>query len=405
MIEAEIRMKLIPPYQVRAWNSRAPVVAFIGGTGSGKTWLAARWLVVRALHNEGEYIACSPTLGMLKRTLWKEIKRVLREYRIPFTKNEQDMVIHLNGSLIYGISADKPERMEGIHARAAVLDEAGQMDLLAWEVVQRRTAMQRGQILISTTPYRWNWLKTDVYDRAISGDANFELIQAVSIDNPEFPRERFERAKRELPEWRFKMFYLAQFTRPLGLIYHDWEPVHPFEIPSGWLKIRGLDFGYNNPTAVIWLAQSPEGTWYAYKEFKRSEVTLDTLEEILKKENIPTYGDPEARQALETLRRRGCDVRPANCEVLSGISYVQGLMKQKRLLIFKDLIHTIDELNTYSWKLDANDEPLDQPEKKNDHLMDALRMALWSTAGRQEGIPQAASRKRRESYDLLKGYW
>jgi len=375
----QIELKLFP-YQKRIFYIEKPIIAFISGTGAGKTWIASRWIVIKALKEEGEYLVVSPTLAMLKRTIWKEIRSFLTGSGIPYKENKSDMWIELpNGSKLWGISADKPERMEGVHAKGAVFDEAGQVDdVSAWEILKRRVARHKGQILISSTPYRWNWLKTEVYDRAMNGDPNIELITVASIENPYYPRDRFKEAKRTLPEWKFRMFFLGQFTKPLGLIYPEYETVEPFEIPQNWHKVRGLDFGYNNPTAIIWLAKSPEGVWYAYKEFKKSEVDLDQLYEILKKENIITYADPELKQGLETLKRRGIKIRPAKKDVLAGISYVQGLFKQKRLKIFKSLTLTIAELNSYSWELDANDEPTDKPRKENDHLMDALRYALFS---------------------------
>ena len=377
----EIRLKLLP-YQKKVFFSKKEIILFVGGTGTGKTWLAARWVILKALKDSGEYLLISPSLKLMKRTLWKEVKKVLKEWGIPFEKNEQDMIISLlNGSKLYGISADNPDRMEGVHAKGAVYDEAGQVDKReVFETAYRRLRFYGGQLLITTTPYRWNWLKK-IYDKAKLGDENIELITAKTIENPYYPREEIEKAKKEMPEWRFRMFYEGVFTKPLGLIYTDYELVQAFEIPRNWIKIRGLDFGFNHPTAVIWLAKSPEGIWYAYKEFKKSEITLDELYEMLKKENIPTYADPEMKQGIETLKRRGLDIRTAKKDVLPGILFVQSLFKQKKLKIFANLTNTIDELSSYSWKLDANEQPIDEPVKQNDDLLDALRYALFSAEG------------------------
>ncbi|NPB03707.1 MAG: hypothetical protein GXO39_04760 [Thermotogae bacterium] len=382
----EIRLKLLP-YQRRVFQSQKPIIAFVGGTGTGKTWLAARWIVLKALEHGGEHLAISPSLKLMRRTLWKEIKKVLKEWGIDYEKNEQDMIISLPCGRIYGVPADNPERMEGVHAKSAVFDEAGQVDKRSvFETAFRRLRYHRGQLLITTTPYRWNWLK-ELYDKALAGDPQIELVTARTIENPYYPKDEIERARREMPEWRFRMFYEGVFTKPLGLIYPDYELVEPFEIPESWLRIRGLDFGYNHPTAVIWLARSPEGVWYAYRELKKSELTLDDLYNILKEENIPTYADPEMKQGLETLRARGLDVRPAKKDVLAGISFVQGLFKQKKLKIFSSLNKTIDELSSYSWKLDANDQPLDEPVKENDDLVDALRYALFTAEGFRATAP------------------
>jgi phage terminase large subunit len=387
----------LAPHQAEAFNHEASVVALISGTGAGKTWMAARWIILKAIKLGGEVLAISPTFPMLKRTLWREVKKVLTLWKVPFDKNEQEMIIRLplHQSVIYGVSADKPERMEGIHARAAVMDEAGQMNYLAWETVRRRVAFYSGQVLISSTPYRWNWLKTEVYDQAMhgtNGSAGIHLVTVPSTANPYYPLDRFEQARTSLPDWRFKMFYLGQFTRPLGIIYPDYRVVEAFELPADWQRLRGVDFGFNNPAAIIWMARAKDDpTWYLYREWKASGATLDELRDVLKTEpRLITYADPSAKGELETLKRWGIDIRPARKDVLAGITYLQGLFKQGHLKVFALLKKTIDELNTYSWALDKNDDPLDVPEKTNDHLLDGLRYALFTSQHREGGVISGA---------------
>lgn len=71
-------------------------------------------------------------------------------------------------------------------------------------------------------------------------------------------------------------------------------------------------------------------------------------------------------------------ILPASNEVLPGIALVHEYLKSGRLQIFRHLKHTIDELNTYYWEMDRSDNLLDRPRKENDHLMDALRYALFT---------------------------
>jgi len=125
------------------------------------------------------------------------------------TELTKKLVITEGGRVIMG-SADNPLSLEGAHVRAAWLDEAGQMDALVWDVVRRRTAFYQGRILITTTPYFWNWIKTEVYDKAVSGeDPDIELVTFDSKTNPYFPVEEFERLRATMPDWKFKMFYEA----------------------------------------------------------------------------------------------------------------------------------------------------------------------------------------------------
>ena len=46
-----------------------------------------------------------------------------------------------------------------------------------------------------------------------------------------------------------------------------------------------------------------------------------------------------------------------------------------------DLFQLKDELSTYTWMVDKNEQLLDRPTKENDHLIDALRYAIFTYEG------------------------
>ena len=50
--------------------------------------------------------------------------------------------------------------------------------------------------------------------------------------------------------------------------------VEDFQIPSNWLRICGIDFGFDHPTAIVWGAINPEnGCFYVYDEYRESRKT------------------------------------------------------------------------------------------------------------------------------------
>jgi hypothetical protein len=57
------------------------------------------------------------------------------------------------------------------------------------------------------------------------------------------------------------------------------------EIPAEWQRAAGIDFGYNHPTAAVWLARNPEGTYYLYQEYKQVAELLSTHAVNLAKRN------------------------------------------------------------------------------------------------------------------------
>lgn len=385
-----MKMKIrLHPGQTKAYDSGKRFIGIISGIGGGKTYFGKIWLAREIINNPQEdFLVVSPTYSMFQRIVLPQTKEFLDtvfkgEYKI----SEKTYYLP-NGKVFFG-SADNPLSLEGVHVKGVWMDEAGQMKREAWDVAQRRTALKKGRILLTTTPYNLGWLKTDFFDLWEGGDFDYDVIQFPSILNPSFPKDEFERAKKVLPDWKFEMFYLGKFARPEGLVYKDFgvdNLVEPFSIPSDWRRIAGLDWGYNNPTAVIWLAIDNDGIIYVYKEYyKRGKLPSEVFFDIHGEPVEKIYCDPSNPAAIEILRRNGLPAEPANNEVKEGISKVIELIKTKRLKVFRGLGNFLDEIGSYSWAEKAG-QIKEEPIKDNDHLMDALRYALASLQNRKPMI-------------------
>lgn len=372
-------------------------VAMICGTGGGKTSLIPVWLLQELRRDwengifDSAYLVVSPTYSMQRRFIVPAITDLFDAVTGGVLSNVDRCYYLPQGNKIYLGSADNPFTLEGVHVYGVCLDEAGQMRREAWDVALRRVGFYQGRILITTTPYNNGWLKTEFYDKWKAGLPEYRVVQFASAENPAYPREEFERARRDLPDWMFRMFYLGEFVKPEGLVYQDFEAgvhvVKPFEIPSDWKRIIGMDFGYNNPMAAVWLAVDNDGNVYAYREYyERQKLPRDAaldLARLSQGEQIDTiFVDPSAPVLIEELRRQGFNATPANNAVKEGIVAVAGLLREKRLFFFRGLKNTLDEIESYRWKK-VNDKAQEEPEKEYDHAMDALRYAIMgiSTTG------------------------
>ena len=391
--------------QTRAWKSNAKIVAMISGTGSGKTFMGALWLYREIQkYPKDAFLVVSPTYLMFDRVVLPMAKGLLDELTHGvYRAVEKTYILPTGGKVFFG-SADNPLTLEGVHVRAAWMDEAGQMKREAWDVVLRRTGFHGGRVLITTTPYNLGWLKTEVFDRWKAGDSNYDVIQFPSIENPYYPREEFERAKRDLPDWMFRMFYLGEFARPEGLVYDCFNPsvhlVEPFDIPKDWPRVIGVDFGYNNPFAAIWLAVDPDNNVFAYKEYyQREKLPSEAGEEIKRMcegERIDAVVcDPSRPEAIEELRQLGLPAQSGNNVVLHGIQKVSEKMQSKQLFFFRGLENTLNEIEAYSWKV-TNGAKQEQPVKEFDHLMDAMRYAIMY-------ITSTLERRNVKGIDILRG--
>lgn len=373
--------------QTRVWKSKAKYVAMLAGTGSGKTWVGPIWLYREIQqYPTGSFLVVSPTYQMFQRIVLPETLKFMDavakgEYR----SGERTYYLPTGGKIYFG-SADNPFSLEGVHVYAAWMDEAGQMKREAWDVVLRRVGFYGGRVLITTTPYNLGWLKTEIYDRWKSGDKNYEVVQFPSIMNPAYPREEFERAQATLPSWKFKMFYLGEFAKPEGLVYEEFDSsrhiINSFPIPPEWRRVMGVDFGYNNPTAAVWIAISPDDVMYVYREYyERNKIPQESGTDILRLcegESIDAvFCDPSDPASIEEYRRIGLPARGANNAVKEGIENVIGRLKTDRLFVFKGLNNLLDEIENYRWKV-HNDSIVDEPVKEYDHAVDALRYAIQS---------------------------
>jgi len=374
------------PYQAQIHASTKKILAFIGATGTGKSWYAPRWVYTEMLKYPGEeHIMSAPTIPMMKRTVVKYTKKFLKEKKIPFKYNKNDMVfeVGMDGSLgtIWCISAQEPDRMQGVHARSIVGDEAGKYGKDWIDVSRQRVSFTGGRILLVTTPYSMNWLYKEVYlPWEMGEDQDVECVTPIFLDNPLSSVEEYLRAKDKLPRWKFLMMYHARFTKPAGLIFPKYSTIPRFPIPANWDRGRSIDFGFNNPTGILEFAQSPKtGIWYVYKEYKQSGMDMDQVENILNEGMGEIIGDPSAKQMIKTLYRHGFPIKEGDNAVMPGIASTYSALKKGKLIIFDDMLQLIDELDSYQYLVDEDDGNLtNQPVKYNDHLVDPLRY-FWYT--------------------------
>jgi phage terminase large subunit len=66
----------------------------------------------------------------------------------------------------------------------------------------------------------------------------------------------------------------------------------------------------------------------------------------------------------------------ANNDVEQGIQHMTSEMRKGTILIMEECKNTIREIESYVWDTRASEKGYDEPMKKDDHSVDALRYAL-----------------------------
>jgi phage terminase large subunit len=161
-----------------------------------------------------------------------------------------------------------------------------------------------------------------------------------------------------------------------GRIYTGWLPVKA--MPGLYNKFYGLDFGYNDPMALVELERHNMNLW-AKQMVYESRLTIPMLDARMKALGIPKsakiYADSAEPGDIAELQKLGWNVIPVKKypgSVLAGVRFV----KKYTVHYTEDSPDLIRENQEYKWELDRDKMPTDQPEDKNNHLMDAIRYSM-----------------------------
>lgn len=407
--------------QARAWLSKSRHTLVLAGTQGGKTSFGPWWLY-REIYGMGDlpgytgmkgrgggdYLAVTSSFDLFKlkmlpeiRTVFEDVLKVGRYWagdRLIELKDPRSGQYADNGSghkmwgRIILRSANAPSGLESSTAKGAWLDEVGQdeWDISSWEAILRRLSLARGRSLGTTTVYNMGFVKTEIYDRWMAGDPNYNVIQFSSIENPAFPKEEFEDARKRLPKWRFKMFYKGQFSTPAGLIYGEYKEsvnlsdLDISDIPLSWKRVIGVDFGGAN-NAEIFLVEDPNTKiWHAYLEvleggISSKEHVNNTLKKLKGAKSFRAVGGALSEiQSRKDWTDSGMKVEaPPFGDLEVGISNVIELFKTQRLKIHPSLGGVRHELATYKRKMSPDGKTVlnEILNKETFHRLDSLRYA------------------------------
>ena len=385
------------PYQMRAWQSKYRFIFFCAGVQSGKTTFGAVWIIGESEeHGPGDYLIIAPTYKILLQSTMQKFQEMIPQGWGVLNKAESVFRTQ-DGRVFFLRSADKPESIEGITAKAIWADEASLMKPRIWEMMQGRVSRTLGRILMTFTPISLNWIyheiendkarRKEATQKGIDPDlvSDIDFIRFASVDSPYFPHEEFERAKRTMPPHIFQLRYEGIFGKPEGLIYPDFQDymiTKSFAIPKEWHIAGGMDFGQANPFVALKGAVDPkDDCLYIYDEYYQARKTYDEHRHHLSPDQT-YFADPSGAQDIEELRSRDFDIQPANNDVSTGLNAVTERIKTNRLKVFANCINTIDEFSLYQRERNqSSGEWRDKPLKQNDHCMDALRYLVMGIDG------------------------
>lgn len=312
------------------------------------------------------------------------------------TYDKKNECFHIfGGGKVWFRTGTDPDSVVGItNVRHVGCDEAGLYSLYFWENIQARASFKEAPITIVTSPYSLNWLYRDYIRKYRAGDEytlrDVHLCQAMSCENPYFPKGEYERKKRTMEPRRFNMMYGGAFDKAQGLVYSCFDAskhwIDPINLPTGTRYFGGIDWGYTHPFVILVWAMTPSGMFYQVAEFYKTQLMLS--EKIDAAHRLKTmypiekfFADPANPDDIASFNQAGLRVVPANNDIKKGIETVWEMINEGYFAIFKgNNFKTVDELEMYHYpeakdlKPDqSNSERSELPVDKDNHACDCLR--------------------------------
>jgi len=392
------------PHQETIANNKARFKVVVCGRRFGKTTLAVNLLVEEALlHDDGLFFYVAPTYAQAKMIAWEMLARQVRKLPGELVTKVNEFALYVeigNGSRIYLKGSDNPDSLRGVGLDGVVLDEYATMKANVFDEILRPALLdKKGWAMFIGTPKGLNHFH-DLYERVGSGKlgSDWARWRFSSYDNPVLDPQELELERKTKAEDLFAQEYLAEFRRFTGLVYKDWEPsvhvVADMKPDSSWPVYVGGDFGFHNPTAILWVAVDYDDNWHVFDELYVRETPTEDNVRVAKQKTgtlriTDSYGDPAAAQLLADWGRLGFPFKPASREigagatgwVESGINVIAARLKRSpvtgkpRLFVSSRCANLIAEFGTYQWEERRGDEKNASPvpRKLDDHALDALR--------------------------------
>lgn len=298
-----LELKGIPnPKQAEFFRSTARHTAYGGARGGGKSWAMRRKLVLLALNYPGlNALIMRRTLPELREN---HVIPLLKELKGAAKYNAAERVFKFpNGSRLrlgYCDSASDVYQYQGQEYEVIGLEEAThfteeQMQFLTTcNRTVRRDFSPRMYYTCNPGGIGHGWVKRLFIDRTYRrGEraADYRFIPARIYDNPALitADPEYLRQLENLPE-ELRRAYLdgdwdvlaGQFFREFSRAKHV---IEPFELPSWWRRFRSIDWGYNDPCAVLWHAVDGEGRVYTYRELYLRYTRADQVAERIRRES------------------------------------------------------------------------------------------------------------------------
>ena len=389
-IEVKIPIGIMNDIFVPYLDNTSRFEIIYGGAGSGKSKFLAQRLVYRHLGKKGRKTLVLRKVGRtIRNSVFAEIVNVISEWECNklFKVNKSDLEITcINGNTILFSGLDDVEKLKSIQGITDVwIEEASEISEDDFKQINLRL---RGiteipqQITLSFNPISaLSWIKSYFFDTRLD---NCKILKTTYRDNAFLNQEYIDEIERlkEVDPTYYKIYGLGEWGVLGNLVYSNYE-IHNFDIYDSkgnfllGTKYDGLDWGYNDPTALIRIGFKDREI-YIYDEMYVKGLDNPELqaeaEKIISKSDL-IIADNSEPKSIKEWRKAGWNIKAAD-KGKDSISFGIQFVRRHKIHIHPKCQNTINEIQGYCYEKDKDGNVLEKPVDFKNHLMDAKRYAL-----------------------------
>jgi len=399
--------------------------AFFGAIRCGKSYAyqLAGWLIA-AKYPSTKILWVRDTYKQLQDSVIKQFNDDFERYDIYVYKKSDREAVFRNGSVI--------------KFRAFDIDGVGMMsseyDLIVFcqaeDISEDWFNLALGRLSGKVLPKPMMWTEgnpANTWPKRRYKDAKAEelknkgilFIEAQTVENEKnLPQDYIENLRKNYPTEFFNRYVLGGWEQIDEMVFSEFREntmvfITPQPTPSAKIR-QGLDYGWRNPTAIVWGFIDYDAILTIYVEDGGTELTVPEIAKkalskgkyVIAADYSIKRPDRDGKSVWTELQREGLQLLESNKDELVNIQLVNQLMKTGRLRIHSCCVNLVREIKNYKWKRAKIGSDKNLPEEtvdKDNHWIDAMLYLVASLEELKIESPRQKEYKKSLLYAIQKG--
>lgn len=395
---------------VPLFENKSEFLHLFGSAGSGKSRFIAQREIVESFEpsrKNRKTLVVRKVYNTLNHSCYSELKTVIYEWGLQdsfeILKSPLMITNKYTGVVFVFIGLDDIEKVKSVSGVDRLwVEEATELSNMR-ELSQLRLRL-RGfdnvQIVLSYNPVNVNhWINKEIHEPALAGHF---ILKTTYRDNEKLKEidphyADYIESLKDTDGNYYKVYGLGEWgANSEGLIYPDYDTVA--DMPN--VQFYGMDFGYNDPTALTahavmdtYGSDKKDLYWneMIYATKLTSAMLIARMNELGISKTLPIICDSARPEMIEDLKKAGYNA--AACTKYKG-SVLDGINRIKafNIKIVAGSKNIFKEIQNYTWLEKDGVFMDDQPKDAVNHAMDSGRYGTETLLTEPPGITSISFR-------------